>query len=95
MGTLVDVTRKTETIQAYQLESADDMFAALKYVSAGNYSGSVNYSKEGDRWNLLLTNTVSGTSAYAFILDWIIIENSSIASVCKASDYTNLFNPPA
>ena len=91
MSTLVNVTRQAEALQGYQLLAADDMYAALKYIQPGGYSGNVAVDATGT-WSMVFqSNSQNSQSAIAHINDWIIIENSSIASVCPAAKFGNLY----
>lgn len=94
MAGLVTVTRKTETIQAYQLTSEDDMLAALKYIAAGGYTGSLALSTTNGTdqvWRLQIQNSTKNVSQFAAITDYIVIENNAIASVVPATQFTNMY----
>lgn len=92
MSSLFTVTRQAETIQAYQLTSADDMHTALKYIQPGGYSGAVQVDATGT-WSMYFQSTsAANTQLYsAKINDYVIIENNSLASVCPASKFGNLY----
>lgn len=64
MSTLVSVTRKTETLQGYQLLANDDMWAALKYIQPGGYSGNVAVDATGT-WTLYFQSTGANTQLYS------------------------------
>lgn len=94
MSTLVSVSRKAEAIQGYQLLTQDDMFAALKYIVAGGYSGNVTVDATGT-WALFFQSTSANNQmAVGHVNDWVIIENNSIASICPASKFGNLYTSP-
>lgn len=86
---LVTVTRKTETLQAFQLTTSDDMMAALKYIAQGGYSGSINCSTVGgtSTWALGIQSPAATVSQSAKLTDYIIIKNSSEAQVVTAAQF--------
>ena len=88
MSALVNVTAKPVTLQGYQLTSDSDMHAALEYLSARGYSGSVSVSKASGTatWQMSLVAD-SGNSAAQFgnVTDWIIIQNDSVATIVTAA----------
>lgn len=91
MSTLITVTRQAETLQAYQLTSADDMHAALKYIQPGGYSGSVSVDATGT-WTMAFSSTSQNAQSYmGKINDYVIIENNTLASVCPAAKFGNLY----
>lgn len=91
MSSLINVTRQAETIQAYQLTSADDMHAALKYIQPGGYSGSVAVDATGT-WTLYFQSTSTNAQTYVgHINDYVIIENNALASLCPAAKFGNLY----
>lgn len=86
---LIDVIRKTETLQAYQLTSADDMYTALEYLSTKGYGGHINCTPGTPVWTLGLTNNV--TSQTAAIGDWIVVKNGTYAEVVPAAQAASLY----
>lgn len=94
MSSLVPITARTATIQGYELESEDDMFAALKYLSTLGYTGVINCQiRSGSpTWTIGLYNTQQNSSQTAFINDWIVLENGAIASVCPAANFDTLYS---
>jgi hypothetical protein len=93
---LVNVTRKTSTLQAYQLTSPDDMMAALKYIGAGNYTGSINANRVNGTlaWELWFSSPIQNTSQNAKIGDWIVIENNAVATAVPQANFANLYTTP-
>lgn len=89
MAGLVNLTRQTQTLQGYQLTSPEDMIAALKFLLAGGYTGSINCSKSGSSagWQMWVNHTSSSTSQSALINDWIVVENNSLARVVPAANF--------
>jgi hypothetical protein len=87
---LVNVTRKAETLQAFQITSSDDMLAALKYISAGGYSGHINCATSGGTavWTMGIQSPGQTVSQSVKISDVIVIKNSAIAEVVTAAQYT-------
>lgn len=85
---LVSLTRQAQTLQGYQLLTPEDMVAALKYLLAGGYTGSINVTKNTSTvWQMWLQHTATGTSQSALINDWIVVENNAIARVVPAANF--------
>lgn len=96
MSTLVTLTRNAETVQGFQIQASTDMVAALTYLAtlAIPYSGTMSYQLSGSTyvWTLTLQNSREGASLTpAFINDWIILENNSVASVCPAANFATFY----
>lgn len=87
---LINVTRKAEILQAYQLASSDDMYTALKFLDTKGYGGHINCTIDGV-WTLGLTN--GATSQSAAIGDWIVVKNGTHAEVVPASQAASLYQP--
>lgn len=104
MSTLETLTRNAETVQGFQIQAPADMFTALSYLAPGGgitgagYTGTINQQNTGTSgsvvWTLLLNNITTNTSAFASIGDWIILENNSLASVCKEANFASLYTAP-
>lgn len=94
MSQLIGVTPKAVTVQGYQLQSSQDMHDALAYLSglAQPYTGSINRgdSGQGVTWWLTFVN-VHGTGFTAELNDWVILENGSVATVCRAVDFDTFY----
>lgn len=88
---IVSLTPQAATVQGFQLSSSADMWTALTWLSGHGYTGNIAYGQRGgtDTWWLTFTN--GGTSYAATVGDWVVVENSSVASVCKASVFANLY----
>lgn len=94
---LVSITRKTVTLQGFQLTSPADMVTALNYLAGGNYTGSINCQRPSGTviWELWIQQSNgTGGSQKAGINDWIVIENNSIAKTVSAADFANLYTQP-
>jgi hypothetical protein len=87
---LINVTRKAETIQAFQLTTPADMMTALTYlVDHMGYTGSVMNSP--GVWQLNFQTTTNNQSQTGHINDWVIITNNTLASICSAADAPDLY----
>lgn len=93
---LVNLTRETETLQGYQLTSSQDMVAALEYLSAGGYTGTVNITKPGSTVvrQMWLQHVSSNTSQSANVGDWIVIKNNAIATVVPQAQFASQYHTP-
>lgn len=87
---LFGVTRKPESLQAYQLTSPSDMLAALTYLADRNYTGTIDC--RATVWTLTFQNPERNIGQSAQINDYIVIENGIIASVCPLDNFDTLFN---
>jgi hypothetical protein len=85
---LINVTRKAEALQAYQLTTVDDMFAALKFLATKGYGGHINCTS-GTVWTLGIQS--GNVSQSAVIGDWIVIKNGTYAEVVLASQAASLY----
>jgi len=88
---LETLTPVSATYQGWQLISAQDMHAALEYLTTKKYTGTVSAFTDAAgvvTWQLVLSS-VSPQSAQsiAALNDWVIIENDTIASVCPAEHF--------
>lgn len=91
---LINVTRKTVTVQAYQLTSQAEMVAALDYLSNGNYAGMIQLSKNGQGqkiWTMILQNLAGSTQQQGAINDWVVIENSAIATIRTPTEFAAMY----
>ena len=88
---LENLTPVSETIQGWQLLSAQDMHDALEYLTAKNYTGTVSAVIDGTGailWQLIVSSAVrQATQAIGVVNDWVIIENDTIASICPAEHF--------
>lgn len=93
MSNLVPITANTVSLQGYQLASADDMLAALKYMSTLGYTGVINCQivSGAVKWSMNFYNTAQNSSQVAQINDWIVLENGAIANVCPAANFATLY----
>jgi hypothetical protein len=96
MGQLITVYAQPATYQAYQLQAAADMVAALSALQANGYSGNMSMDANGN-WELWFQSTSQNASWNAKVGDWIVIKNGSIASSVPAAQATALYTttPPA
>ena len=102
MSSLVSLTRKAETVQGFQITAPSDMLVALQYIAPGGglagsgYTGRIEQQNQGTSgtvtWTLLITNPVTSTSAFANIGDWIILENNTLVTVAKSSNFATLYS---
>jgi hypothetical protein len=97
MAGLVNLTAKTMTLQGFQLATADDMFAALKYLVARGYTGGV-YSNDQSAgqpvWKLLLSHPASDSTQLGKLTDWIVLQNDNVAKIMTAAQLTSMYNTP-
>jgi hypothetical protein len=101
LASLETITRNAETVQGFQIQAPADMMTALTYLAPGGgitgtgYTGTINQTSTGTSasvaWTLLINNTSTNTSAFASIGDWIILENNTLASVCKEANFSTLY----
>jgi hypothetical protein len=96
MSDLVNLTRVTENIQGYQLQTPADMVTALDYIGqfpSNNYSGQIQMQNNGGTrvWTLLVNNVTNNASGFATIGDIIVIENGANVSICKQADFGSLY----
>ena len=98
MGTLIGIDAKASTLQGYQLESSQDMHDALAYLSvqAAPYTGSINCQLVDVvmTWWLVLVSPHGVGNINAYVGDWIIVENGTAASVCRAADFDTFYTVP-
>lgn len=94
MSELVGLTRAADTLQGFQLAAPEDMIAALKYLSAGGYTGHINCATDSGTpvWAMGLQSPGQTTSTSAVIGDWIIIKNNAVASVVLAAQFAQLYS---
>ena len=102
MSTLVALTRKAETVQGFQILAPSDMLTALQYIAPGGglagtgYTGRIEQQNQGTSgtvtWTLLITNPVTSTSSFASIGDWIILENNTLVTVARSSNFATLYS---
>lgn len=90
MAGLVNVTRNAESLKGFQIISSDDMYTALKYMSARNYSGHINCAI-GGTWTLGLNGPNQTVAQTAYINDWIVIKNDTTAEVVPAAQAGSLY----
>lgn len=88
---LINVVRRAETLQAYQLTSSDDMYTALEFLSTKGYGGHINCTPDGQTWTLGITDSV--TSQSAALGDWIVIKNGAHAEVVPQAQAGALYQP--
>lgn len=101
MSSLVTLTRNSETVQGFQLQAPQDMFTALAYLAPGGgivgagYTGTINQKNDGTAanvtWELLLHDIITNLNGYAYIGDWIILENNTLASIVKQANFATLY----
>jgi hypothetical protein len=96
MAALITVYSQPATYQAYQLQSAADMVAALNTLQPKGYSGNMSMDVNGV-WELWFQSAGQNASWNAKVGDWIVIKNGSIASSVPAAQATSLYTttPPA
>jgi hypothetical protein len=95
MAGLVPITRKTETLQAFQLTSQTDMVTALDYLGNGGYSGSITLgltSTGTKQYQMWINNPGQSNSQNAVTGDWIVIANNTVATVVPAAQFANLYS---
>lgn len=88
---LINVTRQAETLQAYQLNTPDEMMAALKYISQGGYGGHINCTPATAAWTLGISNSTQSVAQSAVIGDWIVIKNSAVAEVVTNAQFVAMY----
>lgn len=88
---LINVTRKAETLQAFQLVTQTDMLTALTYLKDLGYTGSVRY--ESGTWTFTFQSADRSIGQSAGINDWIVIANNIHASAVSAADAPVLYQP--
>ena len=94
MGTLVTITRQTETIQGFQLVVPQDMMDALNYLTGTlGYTGGINCNLIGGAHTWQLNFTGAGIAPQSGLInDYIILENNQIATICHAANYSALYH---
>ena len=86
----IAITRKAESLMAFQLTSPADMMTALTYlVDHMGYTGSV--MNMPGVWTLQFQTTTNSVSQIGHINDWVILTNNTLASICSAADAPNLY----
>lgn len=89
---LVNLVRKTETLQGFQINTRDDMWTALAWLADKGYpNGDVNFNvtPSGITWQLSFNNNTQGQVAK--FTDWIVLQNNQRATVYNNADATALF----
>lgn len=86
---LINVTRKPETLQAFQLASSTDMLSALVYLKDLGYTGSVRY--ESSKWTFTFQSADRSIGQSAGINDWIVIANNVNATAVSAANAPVLY----
>lgn len=89
---LINLTRKAETLQGFQINTRDDMWTALAWLSDKGYpNGNVNFdvTANGVVWQLNFNNNQMGQVAR--FTDWIILQNNQRATVYNNADAQALF----
>lgn len=90
---LVDVSRQTETLQAFHITSSQDMYDALAYISQGHWGGHLNCTPGAtQQWTMGITSPTSNVSQSANVGDWIIIKNSAEAEVCTNAQFQAMYS---
>lgn len=92
MASLITTTPVTATYQSYQLAAFTDMAAAMNYIKAGGYYGSINLDPSGN-WTMTIQHQSQNTSMTALIGDYILIKNNSIVSVVPQAQYASQYSP--
>lgn len=88
MSTLVNLTANTVTIQGFQLLEPTDMLTALEYLTTQGYQGTLNAEiVGGTKYSLNLYHPQMAINQVAYINDWIILQNGSIATVVAANKF--------
>ena len=97
---LQTITRKTVTIQGYQLTAASgdggagNMVASANYLRTRGYTANMSMDSTG-AWTLWIQAANSNASYSGKVNDIVVIENDAIASIVTPAQYTQLYNPPA
>lgn len=93
MSSLVPISANSVSLQGYHLESADDMLAALTYMSNLGYTGTINCQSIGGQivWSMGFYNVQQNSSQKANAGDWLVLENGAIANVCPAANFDTLY----
>ena len=89
---IVNLTGNAVTLQGYQLTTVEEMLAALKYISAGGYVGTINLTRPSgvNVYEMYIAHPTAG-SQNAKINDWMVIENASVAKVVPAASFASLY----
>lgn len=88
---LINVTRKPETLQAFQLLTPTDMLTALTYLDGLGYTGSIR--REASTWTLSFQSADRSIGQSAGIDDWIVVANGIHANAVSAADAPVLYQP--
>lgn len=95
---LVNLARKTETLQGFELATRDDLWAALAWLSENGYNqGTVTFYIEGPvdaqtvGWQISVSDNY-GTTQVGHIGDWIVLQNNSRATIHPPSVAAGLFD---
>lgn len=94
MAGLTNITPKPVTRQAYQLSTPEDMLAALKYLRARGYTGTIQGTETVDgvpSWRLWLNHPLSNSGQSGTINDIIVIENDSVAKIITPAQFGALY----
>jgi hypothetical protein len=103
MGTLVPLFNQgAATLQGFQIQSQADMNTALTYLAAGGGITGTGYTRSVDLRQPGGTNTplvcslsivdANGIQQLAFVNDWIILANNTVATVCKVANFAGLYH---
>jgi hypothetical protein len=96
MAGLVNLTPKTQLTQGFQLQTPEDMLAALKYLGSpanGGYTGNLSSTLQNGAlsWQMWLNHPASNSSQIAAINDVIVLTNNSLAKVMSTAQLNSLY----
>lgn len=88
---LINITRKAETLQAWQINTPQDMYNVLAYISQGAWGGHINCTPVTPNWTMGITSPTSNVSQSVVIGNWVVIKNSAEAEVVTDAQYQAMY----
>lgn len=88
---LINITRKTEVLQAWQINTPQDMYDVLAYISQGGWGGHINCTPGTAVWTMGITSPTNNVSQSVVLTNWVIIKNSAEAEVVTDAQYQAMY----
>lgn len=88
---LIDITRKTEVLQAWQINTPQDMYDVLAYISQGGWGGHINCTPGSPNWTMGITSPTNNVSQSVVLTNWVVIKNSAEAEVVTDAQYQQMY----
>lgn len=90
MGEIVSLTRNTEVLQGFQIQTSLDMHTVLDWAAGKGYMGHLNVDGGGN-WTMSLTSP-SGAAQPAALGDWAVIKNDTVITLVPQSQAGGLYS---